>query len=49
MVEQITKIIQCPKCNKNVFIFWGSFLGCGKKCPKCNFKITFDNVKVISE
>jgi len=34
--KPLTKYVMCPNCHKDVLVHWGSFLGGGKKCPRCN-------------
>jgi len=43
----LTATVHCPDCGKVVFIYWGSFLGVGKKCPRCDCLITPENAKTI--
>jgi len=37
-----TRMITCPNCKKEVFVYWASFSGCGKKCPFCKKIIYHD-------
>lgn len=34
--KPLTKYVECPHCHEHVLVHWGSFMGCGKKCPYCN-------------
>ncbi len=43
----LTASVECP-CGKIVFVYWGSFLGCGKKCPRCGKVLDKSNVKAIT-
>jgi len=38
-----TKVINCPGCQKEVFVHWASFWGTGKKCPFCKKIIFYDH------
>jgi len=46
-MKQLTASVECT-CGKIVFVYWGSFLGCGKKCPKCGKVLNIDNVEAIT-
>jgi len=46
-MKELTATVECP-CGKIVFVYWGSFHGSGKKCPKCGKVLDRHNVVAIT-
>jgi len=41
------KFIQCPFCEKDLIVNWGSLCGNGKRCYNCKKVIHRHDIKVI--